>query len=1069
MRCAPRLAFALVLALAASSACLQPTNAFDPDAPAELQAPGSLRGTVQAVLAPFNEATGAACEGDAVVVGAACDGDNAACCVPAAAFCAASDGDHSGFRLGLRGLVAADANDAVLAFSNETGPTGEFVFQNVPPGSYSLEIVRDGFVVPSTRTVDIAAGDDVALAPLCAIDATPPPPPALAGVPAVAPADGATVGFVVDVVGCAGDVDVDADADAVAAVDVVVRVGDREIAAARVTAVDADDAGACHVTVAADAPAASEVWVVEAVAHDAVGNASEPALASVIVDVDAPAAPVLGVPSVGLDRVSVSWSQEDGATDIARYLVSYGLVPRPDAQLCPSATHVIDPVFGDAFDVAVFAVEGPSPIVTAGLRQTLSGIAAGTELFVSVAAVDVAGNVSCYAPSLALRPDQVTPRLRPGVGAAAAARTVAGEGAVVAFAGGRLAVRDRAGAVVDVEVGGDVVDAFDVVAVDGGFVAAAGAVGVVVVDVDSAGAVVDVDVRGGHDVRTVAVVPGGLLFGTASGVALVTNGGAGEDVIVVDPGARGVPTTQLATSGELVIAARTSGQGNAATGVALQALQRVGAGGFNLVGETAVLSGAPRRLAIHSGRLWSIAGDFVEVYDVGGCTQLSATCLARVARFGLPNGADATDLVVVDAHVVVWSAAGGFVFPGAFSGVPPLVGRAFAPAGSALDVVRVDGAGFCASGVVDDTGARGERCFSLVSDGVPSERAGLTGRGAAVAVVAGDADELLWLDAQADGASDAGGARTVLQMTNGPSVIERAAPAVVDEFAGRATLKDVAAFAGFGAVAVDQYGRALIGAAGVVGELDVVDGVDAALAGAAPGLVGDGAVVVDDARVRVVGSDLVIAAVARRADDLVAGCPQAYVVRARLAPTGARPFVRVVDVDAVAVGRAFRITDAVVRGREVYVGLHPFGVAVVDVDDALAVDGSGVDACAAADADTRALNALALLGDRVLATGVKGAGFPAKDALFDVTTAPHQLLTSADSELRAVVSVGDFLAVTTQDPASAVLVRAPTAGDSTFFPLAAFAGVDAATALIATRSGVVVADGAAGIARFVIR
>jgi hypothetical protein len=1059
-----------------AAGCLLPTNPFDPDAPAALQAPGQLRGSVQAVITPIDEQSGAVCS---LETPAACDGDNSACCVPANSFCAGVDGDHTGFRINLRGLVAENADDAVFAPSSETGPTGEFVFTNVPPGAYALEVVRDGFNVPLPRTVDIGAGADVVLAPLCAIDSTPPPAPVIAGLPEVTranAADGTAVELSFTIAGCSnGDT-----------VDIEILQDDDVIATARVVPPTADGPEDCVVgPIGGDAPDVRAVWIVRAVASDDVGNLSEPTLKSVLVDVDVPAAPVLDVPVVGLDRVSLSWTQPDGTADIDHWIVSYGLVARPLEAACPSAAHVIDAVAGDEFDVAAFVVEGPSPVTSPIARQTLSGILPGTELFVQVAAVDVAGNVSCFSDPLGARPDRTAPRLQDGVGAAVASQIVVDSDGVTAFGGGVFTVRARDGTLQPVTLDGDPVSVDDVVASGRSFFGAARGLGVVKVTVDAAGVIGAADdIVTGRDVRSLVALPGGLLVGTADGLVVVDR--AGAVVASGDPGAVAVPVSRLALRGDLVIAARTDVDGN---GLSLQASARTDP--TALLGVNARIAGAVDHMVFHGDDLWVIAANVVEVFDTSGCLGLDADCLRSRARFGLADQARATDVADVDDSVVVWSAGagGGFRFAADFAGVPTVVGRAFPPPDSDLSALRLERQGFGAAGVVDDLGTRGERCWSLVNDGLPIERAPLVGVGAAFAVSAGDGDDVVWLDnvLTDDGPLD------LLAHNQGRAIAEHTAPAIVvdDDVAlpgGLAGPQDLAHAQNLGTFSVDQYGRLLFLASSTFGddELTLVDDsavgdLRTAVATAAPGLLtplfdddDDEALVFDDVRLRLDGDDAIVFALARGSADLVTGCPQVFALRLQLAPRGGDG-VAVVDVEALSLGRAFRITDAVISGTRAYVGLHPFGTGVVDLTDFSLDAASAIAACdgatnnATLHADAFPLNSLALVGGRVLATGIKGAGFPARDALLDVTTSTHQVVVEAGSRLRAVLAVGPFLGLTAIDPTSAVLITTPVPPASTFLPQAALPGIERAASLAATRTGLVVADGGSGIARFTIR
>ncbi len=95
---------------------------------------------------------------------------------------------------------------------------------------------------------------------------------------------------------------------------------------------------------------------------------------------------------------AVSWTQPAGAVGavVDRWLVSYGPAPHPDEDVAGCEHHAPTSLRGDAHDVATFAAEGPSPLVTVAPAARLTPGEGPETLVVAVAARDRLGNLSCW-------------------------------------------------------------------------------------------------------------------------------------------------------------------------------------------------------------------------------------------------------------------------------------------------------------------------------------------------------------------------------------------------------------------------------------------------------------------------------------------------------------------------------------------------------------------------------------------------------------------------------------------------------------------------------------------------
>jgi hypothetical protein len=279
--------------------------------------------------------------------------------VPAPGTCApSSEGDHSGFVVVLRGL--ADTGDGINALSAATNASGDFVFTDVPAGSYVVEVRADGFALPDDTELLLTAGEDRTLDTLCAVRTAPPPAPVVLAPPPLVDAQNRVGGVGAPV------------ALSVAAVDgAAVRVRESPDGAAptRDEVVDASVAVPLVLdpTPGVDDDDVRRVWRVEVFAEDALGNTSVPTTFLITKDGEAPAAPDVEV-LAGFDRVVVAPRSVDA--DVVGILVGYTLVPGVAAPgACPFGRPGVD----DPVVHGTFVLEGGSPLPAPIAGVTLSG------------------------------------------------------------------------------------------------------------------------------------------------------------------------------------------------------------------------------------------------------------------------------------------------------------------------------------------------------------------------------------------------------------------------------------------------------------------------------------------------------------------------------------------------------------------------------------------------------------------------------------------------------------------------------------------------------------------------
>ncbi len=634
-----------------------PTNPFDPDNAAN-PAPGVVQGAIRAVYAP--------------TIPDRPDEDAPA----SAGACARQTGDHSGFVVVLRGLTD-DGGDAVNAPTAETNETGAFRFEDVPVGSYSLAFVRAGFEVPPIAEVDVGIAETKDVGTFCALNRTGPARPTLGPLPTtVRPTEPAP-----DVVVVGADPACDP-----GAAGCPVEYEFRQSVAGRADAlVRLPSSTPLTVQlVLGDGTGARQTVDVAVVAVDAMGNRSEPATASVVVDGTAPGAPTGLTGSTGRDRVQLSWAAgpvADGDDAPARYFVWYGLVARAAADGCDFGR----PTFDDDGNVIddngrpAFALEGEAPLATTATAQALSGIAPGTDVFVHVAAIDAAGNAGCYSPPLSVRPDEIAfspPTRVVSAALAGALRVVAVDDprhdglVVVRGSAGASFVAPAAGAVTAPAVDVDQTPALDVEldADRTGRVAwvASGVLGLRRVPLDDAG-VADLDavttVDDVDDVTAVAALPGRLAVGTAAGVRVIDPGAPPAQPITND--GHGA-VRALRTWGRLVLSVRGDG-GLQVRVVAQDRGVPDDRAPLPVVATSALLAGVPQDALVHDDALWlafsSSAGAVVVALDLRPCGADGADgagdpgCLAVRGRRSLavtvPSTSSGMRLVGLDDAVGV--------------------------------------------------------------------------------------------------------------------------------------------------------------------------------------------------------------------------------------------------------------------------------------------------------------------------------------------------------------------------------------------------------------------------------
>ena len=679
MTSAKQWVFSFVVAAITSAVCggceIVPTNPFDPKS--KVLEPGSIAGTIQAIFARDET-------GQPAVAGS----------------CAAREGDHSGFDVTLRGV--RDDGEGIVG-SAITNASGAFRFDRAPPGDYTLEIERDGFDTPPPLSITIGIGEPVFLLPICALNLVGPARPLLAALPpAVSTSASPPVIEVIDIdaacvpsdPGCTVAYRI---AQAIDGVDEVVVSDDLAPADARTALV----LGA--------GPATRRAVRVAVTAVDSLGNSSEAATATVVVDGIAPPPPVDVFTVASRDRLSLRWKAGDvAAADDAPafYVVSYGLVPRSTSAGCPFGAPVfVDGAIVDVESRSSFAVEGTSPLVTASTTQQLSGIAAGTEVVVHVAAVDSAGNAGCYTSPVKGRPDDVTFVLTDTlVGVVAPAQAV-----VRSFGSPRsgVLVAARGSGGLTIGANSDATPANDVV-VDGRTVySAAGALGVRRVDLDKDGAPIAASVRlisTGSDVTALAVRPGQLAWGSTTAQGFIDL--QDESVTVQANGS--APVRAVRAAGRNVVYVRDVGASQARVEV-------FDIDNFDLKATSPTFNTQPDDVLVVGEELWLALGDEGLVVLDLRCGAGDSGCLSVKARRALPGGAVPTRFAVYDDRVLV-------------------------AATDAFDVAQVF--------AIDHDAALSVRGRAVVGDGSPSGVIVDDG-GACVAIAAADGDRVQCVDSVA--------------------------------------------------------------------------------------------------------------------------------------------------------------------------------------------------------------------------------------------------------------------------------------------------------------------------------
>lgn len=1026
-----RLSLTLVV-VALSSACgLPPTNPFDPES--LNPAPGSVRGTVQAIFARDGEGQPAG---------------------PGA--CAPVSGDHSGFTVVLRGVRVR--GEGINASTAETNTSGEFLFQNVPPGRYTLELVRVGFAVPPVTEIVVGVGEARELGAFCALNATGPTRPVLATLPAVVRAEGAAP--LVEVV------DVDTACEPAAAdcpVAYVVRQAVDGVADAVASTLPLD-APKTELVLGAG-PGTRRAVRVEVSAVDALGNEGTPATAVVVVDGITPPAPTGLRADAGRDRVSVTWqagapTAEDDLP--SSFVVFYGLAERVAGQSCPFGAPVFDAAGAlvDDNGRASFALEGTSPLVTGGTSQQLSGIAPGTEVVVHVAALDAAGNAGCYSAPVRARPDELTFAAagdRPGVVAtgAVAMRSVGGarRGAIVAARGsGGSSVLDATGANTL-----DATPAFDVTVDGNDVIFAAGALGVRRVTLGPDGAPVtgsDSLFGTGSPARSVLALPGRVAVGTDTGfLVLDVDGAAGNEH---DPGGRAEPVIALESWGRFLVLVR--GVGSQAR---VQLVDRALAD--DVRAEVGLLAVIPEDVLVHDDALWLALGDQgVVALELRGCEGAGA-CLSVVGRRALPGGVPARELAGYDDRVLVAGEDGdnAALFALARDAALTVKGRFDLGAGSPAGLFVEDG-GACAAlalpqgdtlacaGSVSAFFVDEERRYASGRD-IKRSRAG---RGAAFGLEGGDAlpSSITAVDLAT---------MTVRRAASLPAdVLGRPAQPVAGVLLDDGTFVVLDNTARLFALAPTD---AAAGTARVVAELapDVVTLL--------PGL-GDP----EDPN----GSG-VEGFLERRGDELLLALSTADgagLLRIRLEENDGVLAARAPTIsDAVEIAGTRQFTKLVVTASRALLPTQPFGLVTVGIDGALAVlDGESLEPEAepssfAADAGLTLVggtSALVVVGARGLPGGGLGAGLFVVDAGAVTATlgAPDDVIADA----RSMSVLRDHLVIGTRTQGVVVLGDVTGEGQS-YVPLVALPGASQVSEPTSTARGVLVSDGAGGMLYAILR
>lgn len=1037
-----KLSLTLSVAVALSSACgLQPTNPFDPES--LNPAPGSVSGTVQAVFARD-------AEGQPAGPGA----------------CAPVEGDHSGFSVVLRGVRAR--GEGINASTTETNESGAFLFQGVPPGRYTLELVRAGFAVPPVAEIVVGVGEARELGAFCALNATGPARPVLATLPAVVRADGPAP--LVEVV----DVDTACDpAGADCPVAYVIRQAVDGVAEVLATTVPLDSAKTELVLGAG--PGTRRAVRVEVSALDALGNEGAPAATVIVVDGITPPPPTGVRADAGRDRVSISW-QPGAATaedDLpSSFVVFYGLAERVAGQSCPFGAPVFDDT-GSLVDDngrASFALEGPSPLLTDGVSQQLSGVAPGTEVVVHVAALDAAGNAGCYSAPVRARPDDVTFAEAPARSGVVATGAVAMQSVGGASRGAVVAARGSGGSSVLDRNGSNTVDAtpaFDVT-VDGNDVYfAAGALGVRAITLGADGAPVAGSERligTTSPVRSVLTLPGRLAVGTDTGLAIVDlEGAAGAEQ---DPGGRGEPVIALASWGRFLVVVR--GVGSQAR---VQLVDRVDADGpdgpdgpDDPRAELGLLAVIPEDVLVHDDALWLALGDQgVLALELRGC-ESSGACLSVIGRRALPGAVPARELAGYDDRVLVAGEADdeAAVFALARDAALTVKGRFELGAGSPAGLFVEDG-GACAA-LAEPVGDTLACAASISAFFVDEERRyasgkdikrSRAGKGAAFALESGDA-----LAPSSITAVDLATMTTRRTASLPNDALGRPAQPVAG------TLLDDGTF-----VVLDNTARLF-----ALAPTDPASGTARLVAALAPDVVallpalGDPE---DPNRSGVEGF------LERRGSELLLALSTpdgAGLLRARLEEdNGILEVAAPTAADAVEIEGARQFTKIVLTADRALLPTQPFGLVAVELDGPLAVV-AGESLAPEAEPSSFAADAglalvggepsLVVVGKRGLPGGGVGAGLFVIDggSVSATLGAPDEVIADA----RSLSILRDRLVVGTRSQGVVVLGDVTGQGQS-YVPLVALPGASQVTEPVSTARGVLVSDGAGGMLYAVLR
>lgn len=1050
------------------SACVQPTNPLDPDTPLQNQARATLRGTAQAVFALQENET---------LVGPAGEGET----LIEAAFCDAREGDHSGFDIVLREQGSTDGNPLV-GRTQRSNSSGDFVFEGIPPGSYVLQLVRPGFELPPPQPLVLQPADDVVLDPLCGINRTAPERPALAALPSVVDRNnveaGAPVGTpapVIDLLNCTPGVHyrIDQRPESAPALDPPLTV-----------VVEPETSDDCRVDLAlfdVDGAASRTTWRISATAFDGLGNESDTATAFITRDTLAPLAPTDLAPQVGRDRVFLTWNQTPVANDdrATSWLVSYGLTQRPlDAQAdCPYGAPAGDA--GDAFDTASFAVQGSSPVSVSEVGATLSGILEGTTLFLQVASKDAAGNLSCWSAPVAVRPDVVAPaqtgsddQSSAGVvasffGAAAQAHARGSSGAMAALNGQPSVTLEG-------------LPALDVDGVGRDLYFAAGALGIHHVTLRPDGTATSADIGSIGTIQALAAEPGHVVAGTPAGFLSVPLN-APENAQAFDPTCLETEVTDVVLGNDVIYAIRNEN--------GLATLQATHREEVACAADAVTLEQVPDAMLLLREQLWIVSGSTLTAYDVSACEIPAGfdpeTCCADTPSNGCLVEAFSTaftsqarghsltpwdDLVLVGASGGSLPASAVLVLAPQLAGPPLTSGIAFTNDDSAVYAVEPRDGGFCAHTQSART------CFSTISGPLAEEATRMTAEGGGSIEFALPATDGTLLFASRDEGVlrqidlvDSRGQTRASQSLPADDAPPSAPPEILRQlFPANAMSRrgDVVTIDSFGQLYAFQPNRG-------VGSLTRVD------AGLASQLISlwpdathpddDSLVSLSNALIDVDGENLVV--FASNGFRSESGCAPAAVLKIALGTSvdGTRSVRSVETLDLGAYGRPTAIT---IDSGRAYLASEPYRVDGIDLDtmtlDAASSFG-GDFAC------SDAVTGATAFGVSPLVTFEQRRLLSAGTTLVDGT--PRNILEvdagefvfGGISEIAAVGTLGAFVALAGasgevliydvgNQPVGAVLIPALSLPTGTQ-PLS----------VVATRRGIVFADGPAGAVHHVLR